>query len=732
MQISRKLCIAMLFSLLNLARAGAAENFETRATELSQSACKSPDVAIVQKAESEIHDLLKAHPDSGLLHWRLAQCYLHEMNFINGQPELLKAVQLDPALAGAWENIAVVYHKEGRLYDAETALRNLCIADPSALTDSQRATAIAALRTQIESELKLAPPPAESDVEYANQADYLAYALRPGAIFWNQQSMPLKVWINTNCSAPGWMPRYVESVKDAFAEWTKLVPKKLSVVYIDDKDKADIVWDWSDDASKYPDAGEAGATILSSANDKLSHADVLLRLHLPHSPMNERIQDCLALHEVGHILGLSAHSPNPRDLMFGAMSAPHIHGLTERDKTTFKRLYSDDALVKEAQKRNPIENIAKLNTHPVTREGKLLQKLAEGGEFMQKGEWLQAIKCYADAHELDSTDKLVLNDLGTANVRQGLELANSGDLDGADLHLQKALKAYEDAGNDERRTAVESILVRVKAKEASLPKPYIALLQKGMNQARTGMFDQAVSTLSDAIKLSPEHAGAWCLRAQCYLQLHKTDAALADAEQALKLEPADSQVLRVRGLVAEEQHDEVEAAKYLSAAVAAEPAGQDVYLDLAALLTHQRKWDKAVDLLTDAIAKHPKCGGCYGSRALSRLALKDTARAISDMQMGLALEPNNAALWFNMGAIDVARDQYSQAVSDFSHAISLKPSDPSAYTSRAGAYKLLKLMDKAREDEATAARLSRNDTALFHVKVGDVTTKSATKSGAIP
>jgi tetratricopeptide (TPR) repeat protein len=419
-------------------------------------------------------------------------------------------------------------------------------------------------------------------------------------------------------------------------------------------------------------------------------------------------------------------------LMFGAMSAPHIHGLSERDKTTFKRLYSDDPLVKEALKRNPIENIAKLNTHPVTREGRLLQKLAEGGEYMQKGEWLQAIKCYTEANELDSTDKLVLNDLGAANVRHGLELANSGDLDGAGNHLQKALKAYKEAGNDERGNAVQTILVRVRAKEASLPKPYIALLQAGINQARAGTFDQAVATLSDAIKLSPEHAGAWCLRAQCYLQLHKTDAALADAVQALKLEPADSQVLRVRGLVAEQQHDDVEAAKFLTAAVAAEPAGQDVYLDLAALLTHQRKWDKSVDLLTDAIAKHPKCGGCYGSRALSRLALKEAERAISDMQMALALEPNNAALWFDMGAIDVARDQYSQAVLDFSRAISLKPSDPDAYKNRAGAYKLMKLMDKAHEDEATATRLSRNDTALFHVKVGDVTVSPATKSGATP
>lgn len=717
MQISRALCVAALCSLLTMSRAAATEEFEQRATAMWQNARDTRSASAFNVAEHEIRQLLEAHPTSGALHLRLAQCYLAEMNFVDGQPELLTAVHLQPDLAEAWEVLAILYYKEGRLYDAETALRKLCDADPAALTEPRRATAIANLRAQIESELKIAPPPMESDLEYANQADYLAYAIRPGAIFWNRDAMPLKVWINTNCSVPGWQLKYVESVKDAFQAWTALVPARLRVTYVDQKEKADIVWDWSDDESKFPNAGESVATILTSGNGELKHADVLLRLHVPHAPLNERTQDTLALHAAGHIFGLQAHSPNPRDLMFGAVSTSHIHGLTARDKNTFKRLYSDDAMVKEASKRDPIATMSLLRTHQTTREGKVLDYLAQGSEHMQKGEWQQAVQCFEQAKQLDPDDAVVLNDLGSANIRHAIELANNGEIDSALVCFDQATQAFTLAGNHERVNVVKD--VRSRAEKSALPKPYLALLQKGRDEARAGSFEAAVNTLSEAIKLSPEHAGAWCLRSQCYLELKKTSAALADSLQALKLEPTDSQTLRVRGLVAEQQNDDDAALKFLRDAVAAGPAGQDVYLDLGALLTRQRKWNEVVDTLTEGISKHPKCGGCYGGRALAKLAMNDRERAISDMQMALALEPNNAALWFNMGAMDAQRDQYDSAIADFTKAISLKPADPDAYRSRALVYQLTKQLDKAHEDEAAANKFARKDSALFHVNVGE-------------
>jgi predicted Zn-dependent protease len=49
----------------------------------------------------------------------------------------------------------------------------------------------------------------------------------------------------------------------------------------------------------------------------------------------------VALHEIGHSLGLLGHSPVPEDIMYcaeGLAEAPQ--NLTERDKKTMKLLYS--------------------------------------------------------------------------------------------------------------------------------------------------------------------------------------------------------------------------------------------------------------------------------------------------------------------------------------------------------------------------------------------------------
>jgi len=48
----------------------------------------------------------------------------------------------------------------------------------------------------------------------------------------------------------------------------------------------------------------------------------------------------ILLHEMGHALGLTGHSPHPRDVMYKYVTQETRARLTPRDRTTLRELYS--------------------------------------------------------------------------------------------------------------------------------------------------------------------------------------------------------------------------------------------------------------------------------------------------------------------------------------------------------------------------------------------------------
>ncbi len=51
---------------------------------------------------------------------------------------------------------------------------------------------------------------------------------------------------------------------------------------------------------------------------------------------------CLALHEIGHVLGLTGHTNNRGDIMYAYFAQlPPDRDLSKRDINTIRRLYTD-------------------------------------------------------------------------------------------------------------------------------------------------------------------------------------------------------------------------------------------------------------------------------------------------------------------------------------------------------------------------------------------------------
>ena len=136
---------------------------------------------------------------------------------------------------------------------------------------------------------------------------------------WNTESFPLKVYIDSE-SSPG--KKYDDSIKDAFNKWAKTT-NFLTFTEVYDPAQSDIEIKYSDYAG--PDCTDANCRyVLATTTNKTDEYNRLTKMIITfykNNPLGEENTSTqiynTALHEIGHALGISGHSDNPNDIMYG-------------------------------------------------------------------------------------------------------------------------------------------------------------------------------------------------------------------------------------------------------------------------------------------------------------------------------------------------------------------------------------------------------------------------------
>ncbi|HEY4218554.1 MAG TPA: matrixin family metalloprotease [Gemmatimonadaceae bacterium] len=142
---------------------------------------------------------------------------------------------------------------------------------------------------------------------------------------------PLRVWIDSTAELSGVQAQFPSAVRSAFSEWSGTgIP--LRFAYVSNSDKADIRVRWTE----HLDHKTGSTTWRTDRHGDLLSGDILLATHISDGhALDARGMRAIALHEVGHSLGLS-HSLDPADIM---ASLVRVDSLSQIDRNTIRLIY---------------------------------------------------------------------------------------------------------------------------------------------------------------------------------------------------------------------------------------------------------------------------------------------------------------------------------------------------------------------------------------------------------
>ena len=144
---------------------------------------------------------------------------------------------------------------------------------------------------------------------------------------------PLTVWIGNPVGLADWHPAYLTRVADAFADWAKTgVPVRFR--FVQDSGAAEVHVAWTD-RFREPISGR---TVWShDENWWMTDANITLALHHSDgSPLDEDQVHAIALHEVGHLLGLD-HTSDSSNIMAKRV---RVRDLSSADQATARLVYT--------------------------------------------------------------------------------------------------------------------------------------------------------------------------------------------------------------------------------------------------------------------------------------------------------------------------------------------------------------------------------------------------------
>lgn len=263
-----------------------------------------------------------------------------------------------------------------------------------------------------------------------------------------KDSSNIRVYIVDGKGVPGYRAEFEESLRQAFDEWTHATEGKIAFRFVDKPEEAQMKVIWSDDLHAPALKAEAGHAQTRWGKDGIVASDISLLTVDPFKdgPIGKNHLYNVCLHEIGHALGLQAHSPYEDDIMSPMLYTQQ--GLSHRDINTILALYSEESTTR-AEQRELIDEYGR----PLGPEAKAQRLSREGSVAAAAGEYRKAIEKLEAALAINPKDDIARKNL--AVCANNLAIANDTKKEEALELLRKALKW--DPANEAYRHNLEAL-----------------------------------------------------------------------------------------------------------------------------------------------------------------------------------------------------------------------------------------------------------------------------------
>ncbi len=259
--------------------------------------------------------------------------------------------------------------------------------------------------------------------------------------------MPLKVFIKPGDTTDGYKPEFSILLQQAFSEWADASQRQASFILTNNPRQAQIICGWTSDKNDMTKLTEGGHALLIPDGHNIKEVQITILTKTPSgADLSDKYFKRVALHEVGHALGLVNHSPNPHDMMFGnPLTSGMDCTLTARDKNTLVALYSID----KSQAEHSALNVAGMLPEQDNQSNlaRIIRLNAEAAQAVQNKNLAVAVSKLEEAHQIDPNNDLINRNLGAVYGNCALVACLIKDNKRAQTYFDQAIPLLAKSGD---------------------------------------------------------------------------------------------------------------------------------------------------------------------------------------------------------------------------------------------------------------------------------------------